>query len=328
VGVIIDSRANRVLLTRRPAHLRHGGLWEFPGGKQEPGESADQALRRELFEELNLVVVTARPGLLVSHDYPDQHVELRVWLVTEWHGDVHGREGQEHEWVRIADLHTRDFPGANLPIIRALQLPRLYVITPDLDAYGQEFFEVARRLLSSGVSLMQFRSRRLEPASRPHVICRLAALCGEYGAALLINGTWEEALNAGAGGLHLPAVRHMEIPDRPIPASMLLGVSCHDAAELGHAERMGADFAVLGPVSSTRSHPGRAPLGWPEFARIIGQWRRVPVFAVGGVGAGDLSAARDAGAWGAAVISGLWSAGDPAAAVDAYLRGISRAFSR
>jgi 8-oxo-dGTP diphosphatase len=328
VGVVMDEDRKQVLLARRPGHLRHGGLWEFPGGKQEPDESMEAALQRELLEELNLQVIAARRFLRVAHDYPDLSVDLHVWLVTEWQGNVRGMEGQLHEWVPVSALHERDFPEANLPIITALQLPRLYLVTPDLEEYGQQFFADARAILAAGTRLLQFRSLRLPAAGRPAVLRRLAGLCREHAATLLINGSVAEVLESGAGGLHLTAARQMEMHGRPVSRPLLLGVSCHDAAELGNAERMGADFAVLGPVSATRSHPGRPPLGWASFTEIIGEGRRVPVFAIGGIGAGDMSAVRGSGAWGAAMISGIWSAGDPAAAANRCLENLARAFRR
>jgi 8-oxo-dGTP diphosphatase len=326
VGVIMDSGRRRVLLSRRPAHLRHGGLWEFPGGKQEPGELPEQALRRELHEELDLRVVAARPGLRIAHDYPDLRVELHVWFVTGWTGNARGREGQELEWVPVDELGARAFPEANRRIVTTLQLPPVYLVTPDLDTYEDEFFAAARAVLAAGIAMLQFRSRKLAVARRARVMGRLAVLCREYGATLLINGTAQEALAAGAGGLHLSASRQLALAERPVPGSMLLGVSCHDAAELVNAERLGADFAVLGPVAPTHSHPGRAPLGWPEYGRLVGEWPRLPVYAVGGIGAEDMPAVRASGAWGAAMISAVWSAGDPGAAAGNCLRNAARVF--
>lgn len=324
VGVILDADRNRVLLTRRPDHLHQGGKWEFPGGKQEPGESMAEALRRELLEELNLQVVAARPFLRIAHDYPDLRVDLHVWLVTEWRGEALGMEGQTHEWVGLNTLHERRLPDANRLIVTTLQLPQLYLITPDLDVYGEEFFSRARTIVAAGVRLLQFRSRSLPAGKRAAVLRRLAALCREYGTTLIINGSAEELRDSGAGGLHLSAARHLDMRSRPLPRPLLLGASCHNVEELSHAGQIDADFAVLGPVAATGSHPARAPLGWPRFAQLLEQQRRIPVYAIGGIGPGDLPAARQAGAWGAAVISAIWSAADPAAAAAACVESAAR----
>lgn len=319
VGVILDAHRARVLVARRPAHLRHGGMWEFPGGKQEPGESMDNALRRELREELNLHVVAARPFMRVPFDYPDVRVHLHVWVIDEWQGEPRGMQGQEHEWVPVAALQDRAFPEANLRIIAALQLPQLYLITPDLSHYGEEFFSATRSLLGAGVRLLQFRSRRLAAAERPQVLDRLASLCRATGARFMINGSAAEVLACGARGLHLTAARLMELEVRPLPRSFLIGASCHDAEELRQAEKIGADFAVLGPVARTCSHPGAPPLGWSGFTQLTGRGRQIPVFALGGLGPRDMTAAHQAGAWGLAMISAVWSAPNPEEVIGACL---------
>ena len=321
VGVILDARRQQVLIARRPDHARHGGMWEFPGGKQEPGETIEVALRRELLEELDLRVLTARPLMRVAHEYAGLRVQLHVWVVDKWLGEPRGMQGQQFEWVPVAALHERKFPRANLRIISALQLPELYLITPDLGSYGTEFFELTRTLLAAGVKLLQFRSYRLAAAERPEVLRRLSALCRESGTRLVVNGDAAEARACGADGVHLSARQLMGTRNRPLPRPLLVGASCHSAEELQQAERIEADFAVLGPVARTHSHPWITPLGWPGFQELALSTRQFPLYALGGLGPQDLDAARQAGARGVAMISAIWSAPDPAAAIRAGLGG-------
>ena len=118
-GVILDS-AGKVLLALRPQHKHKGGLWEFPGGKVEAGETVQHALARELREEINLVVEAAEPFLLIEHDYGDKQVTLDVWLVQRFSGEPHGSEGQQIAWVSLADLPRHQFPEANAGIVAAL----------------------------------------------------------------------------------------------------------------------------------------------------------------------------------------------------------------
>lgn len=118
-GVILNDQ-RQVLLALRPRHKHKGGLWEFPGGKVEQGESVADALARELHEELELTVLASVPFLVIDHDYGDKQVRLDVWLVTRHSGLPHGREGQQIAWVAIADLDTYAFPEANTPIVAAL----------------------------------------------------------------------------------------------------------------------------------------------------------------------------------------------------------------
>jgi 8-oxo-dGTP diphosphatase len=100
----------------------------------------------------------------------------------------------------------------------------------------------------------------------------------------------------------------MRLRTRPLPADRWVAASCHDAQELAHAASIGVDFAVLGPVLPTASHPHAAALGWEGFAELIATVP-LPVYALGGVGPGDLVAARRAGAQGVAGISAFWPRG-------------------
>lgn len=118
-GVILNN-ARQVLLALRPQDKHKGGLWEFPGGKVEAGESVQEALARELLEEINLVVLEATPYIVIDHDYGDKLVTLDVWLVTKYRGVPHGSEGQEVAWVDISALHRYRFPEANAEIVAAL----------------------------------------------------------------------------------------------------------------------------------------------------------------------------------------------------------------
>lgn len=120
VGVISDG-ADRILISRRAEHLHQGGFWEFPGGKVETDETVEQALARELLEELAIDVVKQEALLTIAHDYPDKSVLLDVWWVSAFAGEPQGREGQPLRWVSIESLHEFEFPAANKPIIAAIQ---------------------------------------------------------------------------------------------------------------------------------------------------------------------------------------------------------------
>ena len=120
VGVILDTD-KRVLIARRAANSHQGGLWEFPGGKVEPGESVQQALARELHEELGIHIGSASPLLQVRHDYSDKSVLLDVWVVREFSGNAQGREGQPLAWAEWTNLNSYRFPEANQPIVTALE---------------------------------------------------------------------------------------------------------------------------------------------------------------------------------------------------------------
>ena len=120
VGVIVRL-GQEILIARRPAALHQGGLWEFPGGKVEPGETVQQALQRELQEELAIAATVMAPLLTVQHDYPDKSVLLDVWWVEQFSGEPRGEQGQPLRWVSAAALTDYAFPAANQPIVAAIQ---------------------------------------------------------------------------------------------------------------------------------------------------------------------------------------------------------------
>lgn len=119
VGVLHDAQG-RILLTRRHRDSHQGGLWEFPGGKVEGGESLGEALRRELLEELGVTVLSHSAFLEVCHDYGDKRVRLEIHEVSDYRGDPIPRERQPMRWVSVSALHRYEFPAANRPIVDAL----------------------------------------------------------------------------------------------------------------------------------------------------------------------------------------------------------------
>ena len=118
-GVIINQDG-KTLLSLRHADSHQGGKWEFPGGKIENMESAEQALGRELNEELGIDVLQSEPFLDLVYDYPEKTVYLHVLKVTHFSGEPVGLEGQRVEWVAAEKLSTLDFPEANYPVLTKL----------------------------------------------------------------------------------------------------------------------------------------------------------------------------------------------------------------
>lgn len=113
----------RILLTQRPEGKSMAGLWEFPGGKIEPGETPEAALIRELHEELgiNTWASCLAPLTFASHSYPDFHLLMPLFACRKWEGIVQGREGQALKWVRAADLRSYPMPPADIPLIPILR---------------------------------------------------------------------------------------------------------------------------------------------------------------------------------------------------------------
>lgn len=122
VAVALIDADNRVLIAQRPKHKQLGGLWEFPGGKLDPGERPEAALIRELDEELGITVKEAclAPLTFASHAYEDFHLLMPLYVCRRWEGLAMPREGQELAWVRAAKLRDYPMPPADIPLIPPL----------------------------------------------------------------------------------------------------------------------------------------------------------------------------------------------------------------
>jgi len=314
VGVVCNGRGE-VLITRRRRDARQGGLWEFPGGKRERGETGYGALCRELKEEVDITVASARPLIRVPHDYDGCRVLLDTWRITRWSGTPRGRESQPMAWVAPASLGEYAFPAADVPIIRAIGLPDQYLITPEPDWKEPEvFLATLDGCLARGIRLVQLRLKE-RSAARPApeeyraFLGRVLARCNAWGARCLLNGEPALAREMGMHGAHLTSWRLLAKKERAGSLSgggFLVGASCHDRGELEHACRIGVDFAVLAPVQATKTHPGATPLTWAGFSELVGP-ATVPVYALGGLSPRDRETAWENGGQGIAAIRGIWA---------------------
>lgn len=322
-----------LLLAQRPGDKPWSGWWELPGGKIESGESVLAALARELKEELDIDVTQATPWVTYEHEYPKNFVRLSFCRVTGWNGTPTGIEGQALAWV---DPHQAIPVGPLLPAteppLRWLQLPDRYLLTSIGESANlPDFMNKLATALEQGIKLVQFREpgwAQQAPAAEVYAgLQQVLQLCRRHSAQCLVNSVHPKAWWDEADGVHLRATDaaalqpvavkatrqvnetpHVE-QAQPAPATApksrrLTGVSAHTTQDLVRAQLLNADFVVLGHVLETPSHPGQAPLGWAEFARLA-QEAGLPVFAIGGQSADTLDAARQHGAHGIAGIRHL-----------------------
>lgn len=303
VAAAVIRRDDKILIAQRPLDKHQGGLWEFPGGKVEDGEPVQQALVRELEEELGITATSARPLIRITHDYPDKSVCLDVWEVSAFTGEAHGREGQPVRWVREAELADYEFPAANHPILSAACLPARYLITPD-DRDEVDLLSWLDEKLAAGEGLFLLRAPQLSEQRYLLLAEEFLERCRAAGVALLLHGEPAWLQQVPADGLHVPVRLLRTFAQRPVDRAYWLAASVHDLAELQQAEALGVDFVTLSPVQSTLSHPEAVPLGWKNFAAITAQ-AHVPVYALGGMGADDLGMAWQCGGQGIAGIRGL-----------------------
>jgi 8-oxo-dGTP diphosphatase len=304
VGVILDKNGN-ILIAKRPDKTHQGGLWEFPGGKVERGETLFEALKRELYEELAIEITTTEPLIKIRHDYGDKIVLLDVHKVTDFSGNPHGNEGQPVVWVAPEFLHEYEFPAANRPIITAINLPQRLLITGEfIDA--DDFLKRIESALKKNIRLVQLRLQNTETIAS--IYGRVSELCDVYSAKLLINASPEIFSQIAPDqniGLHLNSKNLLSCNTRPVGKGVLLSASCHDKNEIEHAQNIGVDFICISPVLETKSHPDQPAMGWHAFEQLVVQ-ATVPVYALGGMKEYDVVAAVERGAQGIAAISEWW----------------------
>lgn len=302
VAVILRADG-QVLLGQRPEGKPWAGWWEFPGGKIEAGETPFHALQRELHEELGIEAEEAYPWITRVFSYPERTVKLRFFTVRRWHREPHGKENQQLSWQIPEAVTVGPLLPANAPVLSALCLPPVYAITNLAEMGEARFLAALERALQNGLRMIQVREKQLAPDA----LLRFAALVVQraqlHGAQVVINGDVELARAVGAAGVHLPSPALMALADKP--EGLLCGASCHNREELGQAARLNLDYALLAPVQPTLTHPGAPALGWDGFERMV--WEQpVPVYALGGLAAGDLTTAWQRGAHGIAMQRGVW----------------------
>ena len=304
-AVMLRAKGSEFLLAQRPPGKVYEDYWEFPGGKVEPGETIRDALVRELHEELGISVTACSPWLTRVFTYPHATVRLHFWRVTAWEGEIGITAPLEHsavDWQKCGKAASvGPILPANDPILKALALPTIMAITMGESEGAERQLERLEGALGKGLRLIQIRDKGWPGARRlgfAEAATRLARPCG---ALVLVNDDEEIARRAGADGVHLSAARLQACTQRP--AFPWVGASCHSALELQRAAELGLDYALLGPVLPTPTHPEAAGIGWDGFSSAI-CGSPLPVFALGGMKNEMLAGAQAHGAHGIALMRG------------------------
>ncbi len=312
-AAVLQRPDGSYLLAQRPPGKIWAGYWEFPGGKIEPGETAHDALVRELHEELGITVQTSYPWLTRVFTYPHATVRLSFFRVTEWNGELHPHESQEFAWQinppqpPFSKVGSRcsvePILPANAPILRALELPDLYAISNAAELGVDVFLDRLRNRLDEGLRLVQLREKLLPRKELRELALRVVVLAHARGAKVLLNGDVELVRETGADGVQLTAPQIAALSERP--AVEWCAASCHNVEELRRAEALGCDFAMLSPVLPTLTHPGAPHLGWENFAALA-KGSSIPVYALGGLKQEDMQTAWQNGAHGIALLRQAW----------------------
>ncbi len=327
VAIAVICRGSNVLISKRAEDVHLGGLWEFPGGKIEQGETEIQALHRELHEELGISIAQAEPLISIPCFYPELNVLLNVWMVSKFTGRASGKEKQKIMWVSQSQLAQVDFPKINKHIINALLLPKKYVITEDIDlskeANKKQFIEQFKIKCKQYYRLIQlrFKSSNLDSYEFNDLIQQLLYIANGSQVQLQVNSSHLTLLNSSEPeanspelkanspflGIHLTShdLSHYDVEAigqlrKQYPS--LISASCHCLDDVLKANDLNVDFIVLSPVNKTRSHPQAQVLGWDSFKALTAQ-SQMPVYALGGMDLDDMEQAKEYGAQGIAGIS-------------------------
>lgn len=309
VGVIKNSQG-QVLISRRNANQHMGGFWEFPGGKVEAGETVQQALSRELHEELNISINRAslQPLCCIRHDYPDKSVLLDVWQTQQYSGEPQGMEGQPLRWLAAHELIASEFPPGNRAIIRALRIPQLLALINCHPGLNQQQTLTAALPVHCLIRLRHLNHQQdfadylktlkiIVPGISHDILVDLPASESDRQAVLELQAQHPQIRGFFAN-------RHVTqlIAGRPAGDDLILGCATHNDEEIEAAKLLMADFVILSPVLASPSHPENQGLGWQQFSEMAARFPG-PVFAMGGMTLQELDSALAAGAHGIAGIS-------------------------
>lgn len=190
---------------------------------------------------------------------------------------------------------------------KSTQLPQTYLVTPEPMASQPlaDFIAHLECALKAGVRLVQLRAKTLTAQQYAELAREATACCRRFDARLLLNAPIDVARSLGSDGIHLTSTRLMTCAHRPLPSALLVSAACHDAGQILHANRIGADLLTVSPVLPTATHTAAQPLGWPRFRELVAL-TTIPVYALGGMTADTFADARGAGAYGIAAIRSLW----------------------
>ncbi|WP_066097958.1 Nudix family hydrolase [Xanthomonas massiliensis] len=285
-GVIADARG-RILLTRRTERSDLPGLWEFPGGKLEAGESPEQALARELREELGIDAQVGQCLIEVPQRYPDKRLRLEVRRVAAFSGKARGREGQPLVWVPPERLERYSMPPADKPVVALLRQPERYLRLPEPDG-AAGWLETIEAALAQGAGLVALHSSE-RGVAWAGLVRRALARFGRRRVRWLLQDDADLAQALGIG-VQLRGDALAALATRPLASGQAVAACCDGANALAQAQRLGVDFAVVTPGT------GAVAPDWARFERLR-EDVSLPLYVAG---CADVAEARRHGAQGVA----------------------------
>ena len=297
VAILYAKNNTQILITKRRKNQFMPNYWELPGGKIETGEDEEDALARELQEELGIKTLRISLKHVMTHHYKDKTVNLSIYNVESYKGNVTGTEGQDVRWCNLQNLSNYKLLPTMRIIINRIRLPEYYWITPD-ERDPELLLQKCQNHLITGAKIIQLRSKDLIEHS---YIGKIHNLCQSYEARLILNVP-NKTFKEPCDGWHLTSEELLKYSKRPCANNKLLGASAHNMKEAKYAETISVDYISLAPIEETPSHPNATPLGW-EVATDIVSKSNLPVYLLGGMSKDSLYRALNINAQGIAGIS-------------------------
>ncbi|MDH4394651.1 MAG: Nudix family hydrolase [Limnobacter sp.] len=323
VAVAVVMRPDgTVLWGCRPEGKPYAGYWEFPGGKVELGETVWQALVRELHEELGITALEGGPWFVIEHDYEHALVRLHLYRVWKFDGQPQSLEGQAFAWDSLQPASLKPILPATEPLLPKLNQPEVLILSQY--GMGVDAFEahLNQALQTQGRLALLFRENDLPDPNLLQAHQHAQMWATKHGVPFSINSsTFLRMLECDALStfsrvaaqvrLHLTEQHLLQGLPEVVQQDWIntgravaVSASVHSPTSLQLAFTTGMDFALLGAVKATASHPGQAGLGWARFQNMTALCR-LPVYAIGGLSHFDLLEAKLNGAHGVAMISGI-----------------------
>ena len=287
VAIAILLHQNNVLVGWREAKQHQGNKHEFPGGKVEEGETPLAACRREIYEEVGIGLHEWHAFDVIVHEYEDVIVKLHLFhavVPTALLNEIQ----QPWSWYSREELLNLNFPKANLAIIQRLYWPHQIKISAQLDEVAQLKQD---QLLYWRVEGTQQQLTELAKRSVKH----LSRLIVNVDIFEQLNPIQQQAISA----IHLKQPQLMALKPGDLQIGKRYIAACHDLASMQQAQNIGCDAILLSPVLPTATHPEAVALGWEQFKCWVSQVD-IPVFALGGMQAGDLAIAKEQSGYGIA----------------------------